>query len=102
MLSLQLDVQPATEQRLRRLMSQVADQETFARNVIAFQVHELKRGILNLRLDLKKFEEQYQMPSEVFYSQFEQGVADDREDYMLWSGLYEMLRDNQQRLQELQ
>lgn len=48
MLSLQLDVQPATEQRLRRLMSQVADQETFARNVIAFQVYELKHFIRSL------------------------------------------------------
>lgn len=102
MLSLQLDIQPATAQRLQRLMSQVADQETFARNVIAFQVHELKRGILNLRLDLKKFEDQYHMPSDAFYMQFEQGLTDDREDYMLWSGLYEMLRSNQQQLQELQ
>lgn len=102
MLSLQLDVQPATEQRLRRLMSQVGDQEAFARNIIDFQIHELKRGILNLRLDLKKFETQYQMPSEFFYHQFEQGLMDDQEDFMLWSGLYEMLRDNQQRLQELQ
>ena len=102
MLSLQLDVQPATEQRLRRLMSQVSDQEAFARNIIDFQIHELKRGILNLRLDLKKFESQYQMPSDVFYQQFEQGLIDDHEDFMLWSGLYEMLQDNQQRLQELQ
>lgn len=72
MLSLQLDVQPATE------------------------------SLLNLRLDLKKFESQYQMPSDIFYHQFEQGLIDDHEDFMLWSGLYEMLQDNQQRLQELQ
>lgn len=102
MLNLELNVQPATAQRLRLLMSQVADQETFAQNIIAFQVHELKRGILNLRLDLRKYEEQYQMPSDVFYGQFEQGEVDDSEDYMLWSGLYEMLRDNQQQLQALQ
>lgn len=63
---------------------------------------ELKRGILNLYLDLQKFEEQYQMSSEAFYDRFEQGMMDEREDFMLWSGLYEMLRDNQQRLQALQ
>jgi hypothetical protein len=102
MLNLELNIQPATERRLRQLMSQIGDQEMFAQNIIAFQVHELKRGILNLRLDLKKFEEQYEMPSDVFYGQFEQGGMDDREDYMLWSGLYEMWQDNQQRLQALQ
>jgi hypothetical protein len=63
---------------------------------------ESKLGILNLRLDLKKLEEQYQMSSEVFYGQFEQGVVGDSEDYMLWAGLYEMLRDNLQQLQASQ
>jgi len=38
------------------------------------------------------------MPSETFYHQFEQGLLDDSEDYILWSGLYEMLQDNQQQL----
>jgi len=102
MLNLQLDVKPNTEVRLRRLLSQLQDTEAFAQNIISFRVNELKRGVLNLRLDLKRFEDQYQMPSEVFYERFGQGQADDSEDNMLWAGLYEMLRENQRQLQDLQ
>lgn len=102
MLNLQLDVKPNTEVRLRRLLSQLQDTEAFAQNIIAFRVNELKHGVLNLRLDLKRFEDQYQMSSEAFYERFGQGQVDDSEDNLLWAGLYEMLRENQRQLQDLQ
>ena len=62
---------------------------------------ELKKGILNIRLDLKQFEDLYHISTQDFYHQFEAGTRDDREDYMIWAGLYEMLCENEQRLQEL-
>ena len=99
MLNLQLDVKPNTEVRLRRLLSQMQDTEEFAQNIIAFRISELRRGVLNLRIDLKRFEDQYQMSSETFYNRFEQGQIEDAEDNMLWAGLYEMYRENQQKLQ---
>lgn len=102
MLNLQLDVKPNTEVRLRRLLSQMQDTEEFAQNIIAFRISELRRGVLNLRVDLKRFEDQYQMSSETFYGRFGQGQVDDAEDNMLWAGLYEMYRENQQQLQDLQ
>ncbi len=102
MLNLQLDVKPNTEVRLRRLLSQMQDTEEFAQNIIAFRISELRRGVLNLRIDLKRFEDQYQMSSETFYNRFEQGQIEDAEDNMLWAGLYEMYRENQQQLQDLQ
>jgi hypothetical protein len=62
----------------------------------------IKRGILNLRLDLKEYEEKYQLSTKDFYQQFTQGTVGDREDYIIWAGLYEMLRTNEQRSQELE
>lgn len=101
MLNLQLQIQPQTEHRLKRILAFTHDQEVFAQNIIAYQIAELKKGILNIRLDLKQFEEQYQLDSEIFYQQFEEGQLEDSEDYLLWAGLYEMLHKNTARLQEL-
>lgn len=101
MLNLQLQIQPQTEQRLKNILAFTHDQEVFAQNIIAYQIAELKKGILNIRLDLKQFEYQYQLDSEIFYQQFEQGQLEDSEDYLLWAGLYEMLHKNTARLQEL-
>lgn len=102
MLDLHLDVRPKTARRLRKVLELAPDPETFAQNVIAYQIAELKRGILNLRLDLEEFEEKYQTLTEDFYRQFRQGTTDDREDYIVWAGLYEMLRKNEERLQRLE
>ncbi|HAO19028.1 MAG: hypothetical protein BWK80_10605 [Desulfobacteraceae bacterium IS3] len=101
MLNLQLHIQPKTEHLLKKIMTYIRDQEIFARNIIAYQIAELQKGILNLRLDLKQFEETYQMTTEKFYQQFEQGLSDDNEDFMIWAGLYEMLCENERRLREL-
>ena len=102
MLDLHLDVRPKTAQRLRRILELSPDSETFAQNVIAYQIAELRRGILNVRLDLKEFEEKYQFSTEDFYRQFNQGAIDDREDYVVWAGLYEILHRNEERLQGLE
>ena len=101
MLNLELDIQPQTEQRLKKILAYTQDEEMFAQNIIAYQIAELQKGLLNIRLDLKQFENKYQQSSEEFYQQFEQGKTDDSEDVMLWAGLYEMLQDNERRLQEL-
>ncbi|HLC15337.1 MAG TPA: hypothetical protein VJL89_03825 [Thermodesulfovibrionia bacterium] len=101
MLSLNLHVQPQTEQKIKKILTYTKDEETFAQSIIAYQIAELQKGILNLNLDLKQFEEKYQMPTEKFYQQFEQGVLDDNEDFIVWAGIYEMLASNKQRLNEL-
>ncbi len=102
MLNLQLDVQPQTAKRLRQILDLHPDQEAFAQSIIAYQIAELKYGILNLRLDLDQYEEKYQSTSEDFYQQFAQGNTDDREDYIVWAGLCEMLLENEERLQAMQ
>jgi len=61
----------------------------------------LQRAILNLRLDLKIFEEKYQITSKQFYQEFSQDILADEEDFIIWSGLYEMLKQNEIQLQKL-
>ncbi len=86
MLDLHLEVQPKTAQRLRKILEFSASEETFAQNIIAYQIAELKKGIVNLHLDLKEFEEKHKLSTEEFYQQFTQGTTDDREDYIIWAG----------------
>lgn len=68
MFNLQLHITPKTEQRLKAILAHAQDQETFAQNIIAYQIAELQKGIVNIRLDLKKFEEKYKQPTESFIS----------------------------------
>ena len=102
MLELHLEVQPQTAQQLRKILELYPDQESFAQSIIAHQIAELKYSILNLRLDLDEYEEKYQLATRDFYQQFSQGNTDDREDYIIWAGLYEMLCKNEKRLQQVQ
>ena len=101
MLDFYRSVQPKTEQRLKIILNSVEDEESFAQSIINDQVARLQRVILNLRLDLKIFEEKYQITSEQFYQEFSQSILADEEDFMIWSGLYEMLSQNEIQLQKL-
>lgn len=102
MLHLNLNVRRKTARRLKKVLEYSRNEESFAQNVIAYQVAELKRAILNLRVDLKSFEEKYRLASADFYKKFGKGKLDDREDYMLWAGMWEMLDKNEKKLQELE
>ena len=101
MLDLQLEIQSQTAQKLKKIVASYPNSEAFVQNIIAHQIAELKRGILNLQIDLQEYENAYQMTTEAFYDQFTHGDLDDREAFILWSGLYEMLLDNEAKLQEL-
>lgn len=102
MLNLKLHIQPQTEKRLKKILTYTQDEEIFVQNIIDYQIKELKKGIMNLMLDLKEFEEKYSMSYEEFYQKFEQGTSGDNEEFMVWSGIYEMFRENKSKLSELQ
>ena len=102
MMNLNLNITPQTARKLKKVLDQAQSEESFAQNVIAYQVSELKRAALNLRLDLKALEEKYNMPSSLFYKRYRQGKMGDDEDYMRWAGLIEMLENNEKRLRGLE
>ncbi len=102
MLNFNLNVRPKTAKRLKKVLEFSPDEETFAQNVIAYQIAEFRRAILNLRLDMKNYEEKYKMSSASFYNKFNQGRMEDSEDFLLWAGMCEMLEKNKTRLQGLE
>jgi hypothetical protein len=101
MINLQLSIQPETEKRLKKILNSVENQENFAQGIIDYQITELEKSVLSLKLDLTKFEEQYQMTSAEFYQQFCQDNLGDEADFIVWSGLYEMWCQNETYLSEL-
>ena len=102
MLDLQLNLQEKTANRFLKVLNLYTDQEKFAQNIIDYQVQELKQGILNLELDIKVFEEEYKLSSDEFYKKFSNGEIDDKEDYLLWAGQYELLEENRKQLEGLE
>jgi hypothetical protein len=102
MLNLDFVLQPETEQKMKRILDQYPDKEVFFQDIIKNQINELKNGIHNIEIDLKEFEQKYQLSSEDFYHQFKNCELDDQEDFMLWSGIYEMQLQNKNKLVELE
>ena len=70
MLDFHLSVQPKTEQRLKIILNSIEDEENFAQSIINSQIERLQKAILNLRLDLKAFEQKYQKNLNNFIKSF--------------------------------
>ena len=97
-----ITLQPRTETKLQRILARYQTPEKFIEEIIFSQIQELKHAIFNLQHELALFEQKYKLLSIDFYQQYQQGILDDQEDFMLWAGSYELLLENQQRLAELQ
>ena len=41
------------------------------------------------------------MSSETFYRKFDQGELEDSQDFMIWSGIYEMQQESKSQLEQL-
>jgi hypothetical protein len=102
MLDIQLTLKPSTEQKLKKIIDGVTNSEEFAQGIIEYQINQRRKSLLNIKLELKEFEQKYKMSSDVFYEQFTKGLLGDETDFIIWSGLIEMLRQNQAELEELQ
>jgi hypothetical protein len=102
LLSLNLDLTNKTEIKLKKILEQYPNSELFAQNIIDFQTSELKKGIVNIEIDMKEFEQKYNLSTQEFYQQYQSGKLGDDEDYLIWAGIYEMRLLNQKRLDELE
>lgn len=102
MLEFALDLEEETKNKLKKILDQYSDKEIFAKNIIEYETSQLKKGIINIQLDLKSFEKRYGLSSKDFYQKFKSGEFGDDEDYIIWAGIYELLDQNQKRLAELE
>jgi hypothetical protein len=105
MTNLSIELQPETGQKFIRIMERYSDKEDFFRDIIRYQVEELKNSIRNIDIDLRDFETKYRLSTEEFYQKFTKGDlgdSEDSEDFILWSGIYEMQLDNKKKLAEIE
>ncbi len=102
MLTLNLNLQPDIERKLNYLISKQGDIELFFKDFLSYKIAQLEKAIFNIEKDLRKFERKYNISSQVFYQQFEEGKFGDEDDYMVWSGIYEMLQENRTELKKIQ
>lgn len=66
MLNFQLAVKPQTEQRLKKILNQIQDAEIFAQGFIFYQISELQKSNLNIKLDLTVFEKNITCVQKIF------------------------------------
>ncbi len=102
MMTLNIELQPEIEQRLNYLISKHNDIEHFFKDFIIYKISQLEKAIFNIEKDLRKYERKYKLSSQVFIKQFEAGKFGDEDDYMIWSGIYEMLQENKTELKKIQ
>ncbi len=102
MYTLQINLQPKVEQRVKFLIGKYKNKELFFKDFISYKISELEKSIYKIEKDLRKYEKQYQMSSLEFFQLFENGKYGDEDDYMIWSGLYEFYQKNKNELAQLQ
>jgi hypothetical protein len=66
-----------------------------------YHINRLKREIARMQFSLNKYEEKYKMRSDDFYKRIENGELGDEKDYVMWSGIYELLSDSKKQSAEL-
>jgi len=102
MMTLNLELQPYLEDRVTYLLSKQTNVEYFFRDMLQYKISELEKAIFNIEKDVRIYERKYNLSSKDFYTKFETGELGDEDDYMIWSGLVELLRKNKSELKRIQ
>lgn len=53
MLNISLNLDRKNEHKLETILSQYENNETFAQNIIEYEISQLKRAIINIKIDMK-------------------------------------------------
>lgn len=99
---IKLQLSNKTEQRLKELLLLHGNKESFFKKLINDQIREIKLGIHNIEKDLKQFENKYNMDSKLFYEKFSNGELSDENDFITWSGIYEMYLKDKEKIEKLE
>src|SRR5262245_52306784 len=70
--------------------------------LLEYAIDKHQRDVEEISATLRALEEQFHMPSDVFYKKFHQGELGDDEEFFRWDALVEMRQRVQQRLSMLQ
>jgi hypothetical protein len=98
---LKLDVNSNLANTINDYITAFGSSDLFFEKFFEFHKNELKREISLMQIDLEDFEKKYLMKSDEFFEKFEKGQLGDSEDYIIWSGIYEMQSESKKKLSKL-
>lgn len=101
MTQITLELQNDVATKFNNLLQLFDTKELLFEKFIEYHIKKLKREIAAMQDDLDKYEKLYDKKSEDFYQEFDAGKLGDDEDYMIWSGIYEMQLNCKQKLKKL-
>ena len=101
MQTISFELQSKLAKRIEKYLQFFGNKEIMFDKFIEYHIHRIKREIAIMQRDLEEYEKQYGMSSDKFYEQFESGELGDSQDFIVWSGIYEMQMDCKQKLQKL-
>ena len=90
---------------LGRLVDTGAEDRVLAQTIsklLEYAIEKHQHDLEEISSKLRALEEQFRMPSEVFYQKFHQGELGDDEEFFRWDALVEMRERLQRRLAMLQ
>ncbi|MBS3772428.1 MAG: hypothetical protein KGY70_20290 [Bacteroidales bacterium] len=65
--------------------------ENSLNKIIEFQLAKYKQFREEVKAELQKFENTYNIKSEIFFDKFQKGEMGDKADYIEWASIYENL-----------
>ncbi len=101
MAQITLELDDDLAKKISNLARYIGDKDLMFTHFIDFHEKKTKREIARMEQDLYMYETKYKMASPIFYDQFEAGQLPDSQDFVVWSGIYEMLLESRQKLEAL-
>lgn len=96
-----IDLNSEIAGKLKSYIQAIGSEELLFEKFFDFHKNRLKREIARLQIDIVDFEKKYNMTSKDFIEKFDRGLLGDENDYMIWSGIFEMQKDSKEKLSRL-
>ena len=87
--------------KMQTLLKVFGSNELFVDKFMDYHINRLKREIVRMQSALNKYEIKYKIKSDDFYHRIENGELDDDRDFVMWSGIYELLLDSKKQLVQI-
>jgi len=98
---LTLKLKPKYIGKMQTLINVFGNNDLLVDKFFEYHINRLKREIGRMQLALSKYEVKYNMTSDVFYQKIENGELGDDKDFVMWSGIYELLVESKKQLAQL-
>jgi hypothetical protein len=101
MQNITIEVQPRLAKKIDAFLQYFGSKDMLFDQFIEYHIRKIKREISGMQVQLDKYEQKYQITSEVFYQKFSVGELGDEDDFMMWAGIYELQTESKNKLSKL-